>query len=252
MWIERQGSGPAVLFVHGLGGTSSVWEPQVRALSGVVTAIRTDLNGSGRSPLRPPLLFDGWCSDLLRILDDQVIDRAFLVGHSMGTQVVRNFAAGFPDRVLGLVLVGVTQPPSPERRKGALARAAAVRAGGMPAVVDGIIGSALSETTLSERPAVVAFVREVLLGQDPEAYAQACEASADGEPKDVSNLDLPILLIAGRDDRGSPVGASEALARQLRRARVEVIERCGHWHTVEQPEAVTAALRTFLLPGAPE
>jgi pimeloyl-ACP methyl ester carboxylesterase len=63
---------------------------------------------------------------------------------------------------------------------------------------------------------------------------------------DVSGIRAPVLLLAGRDDGISPVANSEGLAADLADARVQVIEQCGHWHPIEQPAAVSQALRAFL------
>jgi pimeloyl-ACP methyl ester carboxylesterase len=246
LWVDKRGSGTPVLFVHGLGGTGNVYEPQVRGLGEGFRTIRVDLSGAGRSPLAGPLSLDRWADDVAAALDGDGVGKAHLVGHSLGTRVVQQFAARHPARVLSLALIGVTAAPAPERKQVVLDRAVKVRQAGMEAITEAVIGNALAPASLEGKPAVIAFVRELLMRQDPEGYAQTCEASAAGEPPDLSRLDCRFLLIAGRDDKVSPVAASEAFAQKLPRAALEVLEECGHWHTIEQPAKVTAALRTFL------
>jgi pimeloyl-ACP methyl ester carboxylesterase len=63
---------------------------------------------------------------------------------------------------------------------------------------------------------------------------------------DVSGVTAPLLLVAGRDDNVSPVANSEGLAADLRHAQLRILEQCGHWHPIEQPAAVSQALREFL------
>ena len=63
---------------------------------------------------------------------------------------------------------------------------------------------------------------------------------------DASAIKAPVLLIAGREDGISPPANSEGLAADLADARVQVLEQCGHWHPIEQPAALNAALRAFL------
>jgi pimeloyl-ACP methyl ester carboxylesterase len=63
---------------------------------------------------------------------------------------------------------------------------------------------------------------------------------------DAAAIRAPVLLVAGRDDAISPVANSEALAAELADARVRVLEPCGHWHPIEQPGALNAALLEFL------
>jgi 3-oxoadipate enol-lactonase len=246
LWVDKRGSGTPVLFVHGLGGTGNVYEPQVRGLGEGFRTIRVDLSGAGRSPLGGPLSLDRWADDVATALDGDGVDKAHLVGHSLGTRVVQQFAARHPSRVASLTLIGITAAPAPERRQVVLDRAVKVRQGGMEAITEAVIGNALSPRSLAEKPEIIAFVRELLMRQDPEGYAQTCEASANGEPPDLSRLGCRFLLIAGADDKVSPVAASETFARKVPKAEVRILEDCGHWHTIEQPAKVTAALRDFL------
>lgn len=87
VFVEREGEGPAVLFIHGLGGTTNFYEPQARALAGTRTVIRFDLEGAGRSPLSGTPSVNGWAEDAEAVLDHVGVREAAVVGHSMGTLV---------------------------------------------------------------------------------------------------------------------------------------------------------------------
>ena len=117
---------------------------------------------------------------------------------------------------------------------------------GDAAIVEAIVKGGLSPYTAETKPEVVAFVRELLTRQSAEGYARSCEAMAAAVAADVGAIRAPVLLIAGADDTISPVANSEGLAADLATARVHVIEQCGHWHPIEQPAAVSRALREFL------
>ena len=86
LWIEKQGAGVPVVFIHGLGGTGNVWEPQVRGLGEGFRTIRIDLSGSGRSPVSPLISFETWVDDIAEALDQDGIQETYLVGHCLGTQ----------------------------------------------------------------------------------------------------------------------------------------------------------------------
>jgi pimeloyl-ACP methyl ester carboxylesterase len=116
----------------------------------------------------------------------------------------------------------------------------------MESIVDVVIKNALSESTVHDQPAVVACVRELLMRQDPEGYAQTCEASTAGKPIEPERFDCPVLLIAGRDDKVSPLALAEAFAARAKAAKLVLIEQCGHWHTLEKPREVSDALRRFI------
>ncbi len=82
--------------------------------------------------------------------------------------------------------------------------------------------------------------------QPDEGYARCCEAMAAAVAADAGAIVAPVLLLAGRDDAVSPVANSEGLAADLKHAQLRILEQCGHWHPIEQPAAVSHALREFL------
>lgn len=244
--VEKHGNGDPVVLIHGLGSTANVWEPQVRALADRFTMVRFDLEGAGRSPATGALSIDGWVQDLKALLDLEQIDRARLVGHSLGTLILQHFAVAFPARVEKLVFIGVNRAPPEARRQAVRERVAKVRAEGLDAIVDTVVKGGVSPHTLAHKPEVVAFVRELLTRQPTEGYARSCEAMASAVAADVGRIQAPVLLVAGRDDAISPVANGEAMAAELPKAQLRILEQCGHWHPIEQPAAVSQALREFL------
>ena len=244
--VDVQGTGEPLIFVHGLGGTTNVWGPQVNAFAGKFTTIRFDLEGAGRSPVSGPLSIENWVADIDALMRAKGIDAARFAAHSLGTLIVQHFAARFPNRVISLALLGVNRAPEEARRQTVRDRAAKVRSGGLEAIVDSVIQGGLSEHTRRSNPVVVAFVREMLLRQTPEGYARCCEAVAASVAADVTRITCPVLLVAGEQDTVSPPAVSEAMAKALRSASVTVLRNCGHWIPIEQPEEATRALIGFL------
>jgi 3-oxoadipate enol-lactonase len=252
MEVEKTGSGPALVLVHGLGGTGNFWFPQLAALSAAFTVYRPDMRGSGRSPLNGgshaggKLSIDGIVADLIGLLDHEKIERAAFAGHSFGSLVVQHLAAKHPDRVTRVALVGPVRAPADANRQGPRDRAVKVRAEGMIAVADAILAAALAPATRANKPVAVSFVRELLLRQDPQGYAATCEALADAVEVDYAAIVAPTLLLTGKDDGvGSPATA-QALKDLIADARLTVLDECGHWTAIEQPERVGEALTDFL------
>ena len=246
VFAEREGEGPAVLFIHGLGGTTNFYEPQARALADTRTVIRFDLEGAGRSPLSGTPDIGSWTRDAEAILDHFGVREAGVVGHSMGTLVAAHLAATRPERVTRLALLGALRAQPDQAKQATRQRAAMVREKGMEAVAPGIVAAATSERTRRDHPAVAAFVRELLFRQDPEGYAACCEALAKAVTPDYAGIRAPVLFVAGGDDKTSPPELSESLAKEPASASVEVIPEIGHWHAVEAAGQVTSALRAFL------
>lgn len=246
LFVEKAGQGPPVVLIHGLGGATTVYDGQAAALARDHTVLRYDLSGHGRSPQAGPAAIDRWVAELTALLDAEGLQETAIVAHSMGTLIAATFAAAHPERVNRLALLGPVRAQAQQAKDATRARARAVRAGGMSAVADAIVSVATSAETRTRRPTAAALVRELLLGQDPDAYAAACEALAAAAEPDFSSLTCPTLLLTGSEDRTSPVAVNHEIGALLPKARIEVIDGVGHWHTVEAPEEVTEHLRDFL------
>ena len=246
LFVESAGAGDPILFVHGLGGTTNFYQPQAVALAGGHQVIRFDLPGAGRSPTRPSVSIESFAEDMKSVLDALDVVRADIVGHSMGTIAVQHFAATYPDRVRRLVLLGPVREQPPAAKEATRERAKTVRAEGMASVADTIVSAATSEQTRQEHPTVAAFVRELLMGQDPEGYASHCEALADARAVDLAKVEAPTLLLTGGDDKTAPPETARAMAEELAHGSFEVIDGIGHWTALEAASRVSSTLREFL------
>jgi len=246
VFVEAAGEGPAVVFVHGLGGTTNFYQPQAEALLASHRVVRFDLPGAGRSPYAGPVSIESFADDLEAVLDASDLSSASIVGHSMGTIVVQHFAATRPERVEKVVLLGPVREQPPAGKEATRQRAAVVREQGMRAIADAVVGAATSEQTRREQPAVAAFVRELLTRQDPQGYAAHCEALADATAVDLSRITASVLLITGSEDKVGAPATAEAMAKELDAGSIEVIDGIGHWTALEAATRVTAALTDFL------
>lgn len=247
--VDIDGSGPTVLFVHGLGGTSSFHQPQAEALAERFQVVRPDLEGAGRTPLSGPgaLSIEDWVRDLSALVEDLGADDLRLVGHSMGTLIARELAIALGDRVRALALLGAVTAPGDAGRTANRERAATVRGGGMAAVAGTVVGAATSEATRRDHPERAAFVRELLLRQPPEGYARSCEALASCTEPDTAKISAPVLLLTGSEDKvGAPAVSEELAGRVGRDAAVRVFDDVGHWTAIEAPGEVTRELQNFL------
>ena len=246
LFVEKTGTGPAVVLIHGLGGATTIYDPQVAALAETHTVLRYDLSGHGRSPFAGPASIDRWVEELSGLLEAEGIEQTALVAHSMGTLVANTFAAKYPDKVTKIALLGAVRAQPEAAKTATRARARTVRQGGMSAVADTIVAAALSTDTHSSRPLTVALVRELLLGQDPAGYATACEALAAAAEPDFAKIEVPVLLLTGDEDKVSPAAVNGDLLALYPHADMHVIEGVGHWHTLEDPDAVSHRLQEFL------
>lgn len=245
MAVEVDGSGSeAVVMVHGLGGTSNTFTPQME-VAGRMRTIRPDLPGSGRSHGNGALSIQNFVDRIVAAARTLGVERAHFVGHSMGTIICCHIAEQHPSLVRSLALLGPLLAPSDAARQVLRDRAKKARAEGMAAVADAIVQAATSADTKSTQPVTVALVREFLMRQDPEGYARTCEALAAAEPADVSRIKCKALLITGDEDAIAPPSGVRAMAERMDAAQTMILNRCGHWTGIERAKEVNAALKSF-------
>ena len=250
--VESEGEGPAVVCVHGLGGTSNTFTPLMQALA-PFRDVRIDMPGSGRSQaaLPGPLTIERLADAVQTVCARLDIARAHFVSHSMGNIVCQHVAIAQPRLVLSLAQFGPLTAPPEAARTAIRARGAKAREGlaGMHEITTGLMNAAISADTRARLPVAAAFVRESLMRQDGEAYARSCEALAGAQPAAVERIEAPVLLVTGDEDGVAPPQSVRAMAEKLHRAastRVVVLPRCGHWTPVERPDECQRELRDFL------
>ena len=241
---QRLGRGLPMVLLHGYPLDHTTWEPVIPLLENHADLILPDLRGFGGSSLTGSgySLVD-MATDVAALLDHLEVEKAILVGHSMGGYVSLAFAHAHPRRVLGLGLVAsqvIADPP--ERQKVRYETANVIRSQGTMFVASSMPAQLTSDETIQ------AVLREIALRQRPEGMAGALEAMA-GRPDSrpfLAEFDFPIVIIHGREDRLIPIErAREALAGTRRGTLVE-IEGTGHMPMMESPQTTAEALKSLL------
>jgi len=254
-----EGAGPAVLFLHNGGSSSTIWRHQVGAVAPDHRAIAVDLPGFGCSP-RPdaPLDLAGLVDLVAALADHLGVAHAVVVGNCMGSNIAARLAATRPDLVASLVLVNpLTEATFGAGWLGPLHRMAAV-APGPTRVARGI-----ARRVVPPGPAAVATVRFQLgpegvrrrLHHDPDLVAlnrrrQQLPALVDvlddmrsyGDLDRLERLEVPVTTIWGGANRVLSPAVGAQLGRRLGVEDAVVLDRCGHLPMLEDPDAVTAVV----------
>ncbi|MFO1351120.1 MAG: alpha/beta fold hydrolase [Gammaproteobacteria bacterium] len=245
MAVEVEGAGDPVILIHGLGGSSNVFTPQLPVFAGRYRIIRPDLPGSGRSPLGDALSIPLLAGRIVRMAEALGVERAHFVGHSLGTLVCQHLAVQHPKRVRSLALCGPLLAPTDMGREGLRQRARQARTEGMAVIAGAIVEGAISTDTRAQQPVVVALVRELVMRQNPEGYARTCEALAEAVAAEAALIQCPTLLMTGDEDAIAPPSLVRQLAERIDGARVRIFNRCGHWTTLERALEVNGVLKEF-------
>jgi 3-oxoadipate enol-lactonase len=246
---DVRGTGETVVFLHGIGGNRENWADQLALFGRDFRAVSIDLRGYGDSDDVDALEFGDFVRDVQCVLDSLGVDRAHLVGLSMGGLVAQAFYAQAPQRVLSLCLVACRSGAAPvlpgARRDNFVSeRLGPLRAGGPEALARSLaptlIGSAAS-VQASER--VMASLRKLR----PDSYARVLEARMRIEPfLDLSTVNVPVLVIGSDEDKVAPLEQMRELAAAIPQARLQVIHGAGHLVNIEKPVEFNAALGAFL------
>jgi len=248
IFYEVSGDGPPILFVHGLGGTSNVWQPQRAVLSRLFKVITLDLPGSGRSDRSErTYTMERWAEQIVALADHLALDKLILVGHSMTTLLAQKVAARYAARLTALVLCGPITELPPAGKDAFVKRAEAVQQSGMIAIADAVLAGALSPATREANPALAGLYREMLLANDPPAYAAQCLALVDGSARaDQAQIKCPTLILVGDQDAVTPLTNARAIAAAVPSARIRIVPATAHATMLERPEAFNAMIIEFL------
>ena len=247
---DIEGSGPLVVFLHGIGGNRSNWEGQVAYFGAWFCAVAWDARGYGASDDPPQTLkFSEYADDLVRLLDHLKAERAHLVGLSMGGMILQDFYGRYADRVATLALVDTSAgfgSVSEEARRDFLARRLGPLERGLtpadiaPGVVEVLVAK---NATADARQRMRASIEALRV----EPYKQALHAIITTDFRSgLPRIKAPTLVLVGAEDVVTPPADAAFLAENIPGAALVTIPGAGHLTNIEKPEAFNAALETFL------
>jgi pimeloyl-ACP methyl ester carboxylesterase len=245
---EDHGSGPPVILLHGYPFNRSLWREQVEALQATHRVITPDLRGHGESDVAPATM-DQMARDVAALMTRLEIPKGAVGGLSMGGYVTLAFYRMFPERVQALILANTRASADTDEARAVRAQQSerALREG-MEPIANEMLPKLLTAKTRAERPEIVSRVREMMLNTKTEGAAAALSAMAGRHDHIglLSRIDVPTLIIVGREDPITPVKDSELMHREIRESRLEVIENAAHVSNLEQTKQFNQAVQTFL------
>ena len=250
---EVAGTGPAVVLIHEGIADSRMWDPQWPAYTSRFRTLRYDMRGFGESPLPP----EPWSNaeDLIELLGEAGIERAALVGVSLGARVALEVALARPDLVSALVLVGAALPqeaPDDMRQYGEQEERLFLE-GDADGAADltvrfWVVGVGRDEEDVDPD------VRRRVFEMQRRAYEHWKDAGEELDERklvpDVADrageVAVPVLLIVGEHDRPACLETAERLAREIPGAGLERMAATAHAPSMERPAEFDALVVPFL------
>ena len=256
LYVEECGSGPPIVFVHEYAGDYRTWEPQVRYFSRQHRCVTYSQRGYPPSDIpADPARYsqDIARDDVIVVMDGLGIEKAHVVGHSMGGYTALHVGIRYPERCLSVTAAGCGWGSTPDPAKRDAMKAMAAEAGKMFAT-EGIVSAAAK---YADAP-----MRQSFKNKDPRGWAEFArmlsEHSAEGHAHTMLNLQLkrptlwemenelkkfsvPLLVIVGDED-DLCLDGSVFIKRTAPMAALLVVPRAGHTIITEEPAAMNAAL----------
>ncbi len=252
--IADSGKGDrCVVLLHGYLESMYVWDDFVPLLAPSVRVVTLDIPGHGISEVKGEVhTMDMMAATVRDMLDALGIERATLVGHSMGGYVSLAFCAAYPERLDGVVLLSSSPFPDDEtKRENRRREMALVRAGKKD-----VLARVAPETGFAEanRPRLKSYiddlVEQVHITEDDGIVALLGGMIERPDRNEMLRASrVPQMFILGKHDNYIPLEAAEKIVETNPQARVVWLENSGHMGFIEEPRATAEAILDFVLHG---
>lgn len=237
-------AGPALVFVHGVGSTAAIWDPQLEAFGDAYRCVAVELRGNGAlEPDPKPALITraGFANDVLAVAAACELDRFTLVGCSLGGVVAFELWKRVPERFDAMVVVGsFARYPNAQAYADGV-EAAARSAGNMRTFANA------RAARLGLPPGRLRETVEQMACKSVSSYVASTQATWTGDYLDVlPTIDVPVRVLCGERDAIAPLKLSEEIAHRIPHATLAIVEDAGHVANADNPPAFNALLRSFL------
>lgn len=243
-----QGSGPWVVMSHSLACDLHMWDEQAAMLAKDYTVLRFDTRGHGTSDA-PALAYtmEMLAEDAKGLLDALGIKSCHWVGLSMGGMIGQAYALRYPGTFKTLVLADTASRYPPDAGAMWVERIAAVREGGMDAIVEGVLARLFTPGFRSARRDVCGRIEAMIRATPVEGYVGCCNAIPKiNYTSRLKEISCPTLIIVGEQDPATPVETAREIHAAMPGSELVIIPSACHLSNVEQPQAFDRALGEFL------
>jgi len=250
IFYDIAGSGSPVVLLHPTPADHEFFLPISQILSARYRLIMPDLRGHGESGLgNGPATMQKHALDVARVMDHAGVERAPLLGVSIGGRIIFEFWRRFRERVSALILCDTeARADSSEARANRFRVAEDVLQRGTEPFVESMVPKLMGETTRRSRPDLVEGALRMMRLMSPEHVAGVQRGMAE-RPDSVPTLktiNVPTLIITGDEDVLTGLPDAELMKQNIAGSQLKVVAKAGHFSPWEQPEDVGKLLRNFL------
>lgn len=250
VFLTGSNNSKPIIFIHGFPYDHSMWQKQIEEFGNDYFCVSYDVRGLGESPTDDgQFTMEAFVDDLEMILDGLKLEKSILCGLSMGGYISLRAVERFQNKFSALILCDTKSEA--DNNEGKLKRAAAIRqinSGGFAEFVESFIRNCFSEKFINEqkeeyKKIVDRSKKNSPLGVKGCLLAMAGRTDTTGS---LNKINLPTLLICGREDKLTPPDIMKSMSDKISRAKFSIVENAGHMSPVEQPAVVNKAIKDFL------
>ncbi len=250
IFYQKSGHGPAMLLIHGFPLSGELFEGQYAALTGSYTVIVPDLPGFGRSTTSTESQTEArYASDLFGLLDHLGVQKAIIGGHSMGGQVTLEMYHEQPSRFAGMILFDTNPAAASLVEKGEFPGFGnQAEAMGSASIAPAIVGVMVTGTSIVAKPELGTEIAGIVSEAMPAGVAgggNALATRANYKPF-LKDIQVPTLVMVGRDDPVYPAPISVALAQAISGSTLAIIPAAAHASMFQRPALANQAIRNWL------
>jgi 3-oxoadipate enol-lactonase len=247
--LGRAGA-PAVLMIQGLGADKHGWDMQRYRLALQYRVVALDNRGAGRSD-KPfgTYSLEQMADDAIMVLDAVGVDRAHVVGASMGGAITQIVGLKYPDRVRSLTLACTACRNHPWRRELLTNWATAASEKGMGAMTKEAARWVIAPRSFRRLSPAFGWLGPLAMSRPAHSFVaqvRAILATEDSMADELVNITVPALVVVGNQDILTPRGDSEELAERLANSELVVISGAAHGLMVEHASTFNRVLLEFL------
>lgn len=240
--------GPGLLLSNGIGTTTRAWEQQLPLLEQFFKVVRYDTRGHGDSPTpEGPYSFDMLVADAFGVMDHHGLDTASVMGCSLGSMTAMGMGLTQPERVSRIVCTAARADGPPPFVQSWDDRIAVIAEKGIAGLWGGAVGNWLTPAFREENPDVIEMMQTEFLKTTPAGYG-GCAIALKGLDylKDLPNMKVPMLFVAGSEDKGATPETMQAMATAATDSAYIEVADAGHIINLNQAEAFNLAICEFL------
>lgn len=249
MHYTSTGNGQPIVLIHGFGEDSRIWENQLASLQQIARVIIPELPGTGRTNPEPAVSMESLADGIAALLRAEKIDKAIIIGHSMGGYITLAFAEKYPEMLTAFGLVHSTAYADTEQKKEARAKSMEfIRQHGTAIFLESTTPNLF---TAKNRPFIDKTIHYIATSNSyilPDTLISFLDAMIQRKDKTLilSQSRVPVLFVVGKDDQAVPFANTMQQVYLPQLSYIHILRQSGHMGMLEETEKCTNAIIQFL------